>query len=280
MTAERILQSDVLDILFEDRNKKYGAYELRRTYPKRVKKAIGAMIFIVAVCSAGYLFGSIKQNNLLVNPDVTDTISLSLLDEPPKPKQEEPPRPKPVVQENVAQVKSTTPIIEPDKNVPEVEVPPIDAIDSSAIGTENIAGEAIANGQQNVSREEGVAGGKGDSDKPVAPEPAMPTGPIDMRQADEMPEYPGGSQALIRYMVNNLTSELEPGVKYVIRAQFIIDETGKVSETTILSSDEAGLNNQVLKALRKMKQWKPGKLHGRNVAVRFTMPVTFVGPEE
>ena len=280
MTAERILQSDVLDILFEDRNKMYGAYELRRTYPRRIKRAIGGMFFIVAVASASYLFGSGRNANQNIKAEYIDSIVIAKLIEPDKPKEPEQPKPKQTVQENVATVKNTPPIIEPDEIVEKTEVPPVTQVDTSAVGTQNIAGNAVADGQQNVSRDEGVEGGKGESEKPIAPEPVMPSGPMDMHMADEMPVYPGGTQALVRYMVNNLTSELEPGNKYVLKAQFVIDEEGKVSDATILSSDDASLNQQVLKTLRKMKQWKPGKYHGKAVAVRFTMPVTFMGPEE
>ncbi len=282
MTAERILQSDVLDILFEDRNKMYGAYELRRSYPRRIKRAVGGMFFLVAIASAGYLFGSGRNTNQNTVFDINDTTTLVDLT-PPKEEPKEPEQPKPIAVQDVATVKDFVPVIKPDEQVPQTEVPPMDMVDSSAYGDENKTGEAVAPGQNVTSGDQGgVPGGTGESNdsKVAAPEPVMPPGPIDMHQADEMPEYPGGTQALVRYMVNNLTSELEPGNKYVIKAQFVIDEEGKVSEATILSSDDASLNQQVLKTLRRMKQWKPGKYHGRNVAIRFTMPVTFMGPEE
>lgn len=279
MTAERILQSDVLDILFEDRNKLYGAYELRRTYPRRIKRAVGGMFFLVAAASASYLFSS--EKNTAVNVDSEYKDSAMLVDiKPVEDKKEKIEPPKPIVQQDVATVKDFVPIIKPDEQVQKTEVPPMEAVDTSAYGDENKPGEAVASGQNVTSGDPGVPGGSGESNKPVVTEPVLPTGPIDMHQADEMPEYPGGTQALVRYMVNNLTSELEPGNKYVLKAQFVINEEGQVSEATILSSDDAGLNGQVLKALRKMKQWKPGKYHGHNVAVRFTMPVTFMGPEE
>lgn len=278
MTAERILQSDVLDILFEDRNKSYGAYELRRSYPRRIKRAVGGMFFLIAVASASYLFGSGKNPNENNQFEFKDSTKLVDLTPPEKPK--EPEQPKPTTVQDVATVKNNTPVITPDEIVQQTEVPPIDQIDSSAYGDETKPGEAVTSGLNVTSGDPGVASGNGESDKPAAPEPVMPTGPIDMHQADEMPEYPGGTQALVRYMVNNLTSELEPGNKYVLKAQFVINEVGQVSDATILSSDDANLNGQVLKALRKMKMWKPGKYHGRNVAVRFTMPVTFMGPEE
>ena len=278
MTAERILQSDVLDILFEDRNKSYGAYELRRTYPSRIKRAVGSMFFLIAIACAGYLFGSGKNTSQDAAFIYEDSMIIGKIAEPDKPK--EPELPKPAVQQDVATVKNNIPVITPDEKVIKTEVPPMEMVDTSAYGDETKPGEAVTAGQNATNGEPGAATGDGENTKPAAPEPVMPSGPIDMHQADEMPVYPGGTQALVRFMMNNLTSELEPGVKYVLKAQFVVDETGQVSEANILSSDDATLNNQVLKALRKMKQWKPGKYHGHNVAVRFTMPVTFMGGDE
>ncbi len=101
-----------------------------------------------------------------------------------------------------------------------------------------------------------------------------------MGDVELLPEYPGGKEAMVRYMVNNLISELEPGVKYVVRALFIINQEGRVSDAQILYGDDEALNNQVLEAIKKMKQWKPGTQNGHAVAVIFVMPVTFMGGEE
>ena len=278
MTAERILQSDVLDILFEDRNKSYGAYELRRTYPSRIKRAVGSMFFLIAIASAGYLFGSERDKSINVDTEYLDSGMLVDIKPVEKPKEVE--LSKPITRQDVATVKNNIPVITPDEKVIKTEVPPMEMVDTSAYGDETKPGEAVTAGQNVTNGEPGAATGDGESTKPAAPESVMPSGPIDMHQADEMPVYPGGTQALVRFMMNNLTSELEPGVKYVLKAQFVVDETGQISEANILSSDDATLNNQVLKALRKMKQWKPGKYHGHNVAVRFTMPVTFMGGDE
>jgi periplasmic protein TonB len=280
MTAEKILQSDVLDILFEGRNKMYGAYELRRTYNRRIKQSLGVMVLTIGLLTGGYLFSAGKENSTIVINPVEDSITLKLVDDKTKP-EVEPPAAKPKPPQQLATVQETTPLIQPDELVPVTEVHKQETIDTSVISTiYNIGlgsdpGDVVPDGPPG----DGTAS-NGPGNTQTVTEPAIPAGPIDMSMADEMPQYPGGTGALVRYMVNNLTSELEPGMKYVLKTQFVIDEEGKVSEAVILSSDEPSLNPQVIKALRKMKQWKPGRLHGKNVAVRFVMPVTFMGGDE
>lgn len=281
MTAEKILQSDILDIIFEGRNKLYGAYELRRTYHSRIKRGLGGMVLLMALLTGGYLFSLGRQNNTMALFDIKDTLTVKMIQDPKKPLKEEPAVSKPELQQKLATVKENIPIIQPDELVPKTEVNKQDVIDTSVIsnvtnpGLGSTPGDVVSEGQPG----DGKPNGAGTEDAP-ATEPARPTGPVDMNMVDEMPQYPGGTKALVNYMVRNLTSELEPGVKYVVKAQFVINEEGAVSDAVILHSDDVNLNSQVLKAIRKMVKWKPGQLHGQKVSVRFTMPVTFVGAEE
>lgn len=278
MTAEKILQSDILDILFEDRNKLYGAYELRRTYHRRLKQGIGGMILAIALLTGGYYVNFGKQNNIIAGLDVNDTTVMIMVQDPPTPPKPEPPPPPTPPPPPQATIAYTAPLLVAD--LPKTEMPPQTDIDTAAISTVIQTGAPSTDAVVPETKG-GTPGGDGLSkEMPVTAVPNIPSGPVDMGKVDQMPEYPGGSRALINYMVRNLTSELEPGVKYVVKAQFVINEEGAVSDATILYSDDEVFNNQVLKAIRKMARWKPGMLHGQKVAVRFTMPVTFVGPED
>ncbi|MES2776628.1 MAG: energy transducer TonB [Bacteroidota bacterium] len=278
MTAEKILQSDILDILFEGKNKSYGAYELRRQYDKRMKKAIAGTFILIALVGFTYMLASGNTSNVVM-ADADEPTQLTQV-EMTKPKPPEPEKPKQTqaARPNVATVNPSAPLIVPDEVLPETKMPDRAQIDTSAIGDVTKAGEAT-NTNTGVSQDAPSTGG-GTGPGVIASVPETPPGPLRMDQVDQLPEFPGGKEALVRYMVNNLSSELEPGVKYVVRAMFIIDEEGNVSDAQILFSDDQGLNSQVLKAIKRMKRWKPGVQNGQSVAVRFVMPVTFVGAEE
>ena len=278
MTAEKILQSDILDILFEGRNKLYGAYELRRTYHRRIKKGVVGMILAIALLTGSYYLKFGRQNSIVAGLDVNDSVKIMLIEDPATPPKPEPPPPATPPPPPLATVAYTAPLLVADST--KTEVPAQSDIDTAAISINTKAGLAY-NGAVAPEAPVGTPGGDGPpKEVPATPASVVPAGPVDMGKVDQVPEYPGGSRALINYMVRNLTSELEPGVKYVVKAQFVINEEGVVSEAVILHSDDETFNNQVLKAIRKMARWKPGMLHGQKVAVRFTMPVTFVGPED
>ena len=72
MEPNKILQSDVLDLLFEDRNKAYGAYELRKTYNKRILTALAFTGTLIALLYSGYLLAgdTIQQHTPLIGDEI------------------------------------------------------------------------------------------------------------------------------------------------------------------------------------------------------------------
>lgn len=276
MTAENILRSDVLDILFEGKNKLYGAYELRRQYNSRLKKALAATFTFISLLGFTILLSGNSKNNIALIQTIDD--SLTLVEIPKDPEETIKPKPQEQVKPNVATVNPAAPLIVPDILLPETKMPDVTQIDSSAISNVTKPGHATDINTTVTSDPPHTVTGNGGGITDIIPE--IPSGPVEMGDVDQLPEYPGGKEAMVRFMVNNLTSELEPGVKYVVKALFIINEEGHVSDAQILFSDDESLNNQVLKAIKRMRQWKPGIQNGHAVAVRFVIPVTFMGGEE
>ena len=96
-----------------------------------------------------------------------------------------------------------------------------------------------------------------------------------------MPEFPGGEAALLQYLqeqihYTDLAKNLTIEGKVVLK--FVVDEEGKISECTIKHALGGGLDEVAINAVEKMPQWKPGKQHGKNVAVLFTLPIDFELP--
>ena len=100
--------------------------------------------------------------------------------------------------------------------------------------------------------------------------------------ADVMPEFPGGIEALKRYLVRNLRmpeSSMEPGTTVHVIARFVVGEDGKVRDIEIIKEADAVFNIEVKRVISKMPDWKPGSQNHRNVAVYFNLPVNFVSAE-
>ena len=156
MQIQDISRADILDILFEGRNKDYGAYDLRKTYNRRLTKALTATASICLLLIGGYTWAGGSGSSKTAMPTVDDiTLANAVHEQPVVPP---PAVPKPQVQ--LATIKSATIRIVPDQQVkPEDVPPPNDATDQVKIGTANHDGElsgdiveapSSGNGVQNV----------------------------------------------------------------------------------------------------------------------------------
>ena len=139
MEANKILSADILDLLFEDRNKAYGAYELRKTYNRRIMIALGITAAIFLIIFLGSFLAKSMTSSSDEKLNVRDVVVEDLkqkepepeLPPPPPPKQEPPP---------VETVKFTPPVIKPDEEVKEPP-PPVQKQEEAQISTANQEGE-------------------------------------------------------------------------------------------------------------------------------------------
>ena len=98
-------------------------------------------------------------------------------------------------------------------------------------------------------------------------------------RADIMPSFPGGEKALSKYLEDNLKypdAAIEEGVEGTVELVFAVDEMGKVYAPMLKSQKMGyGLEDEAMRVIRKMPNWNPGSIKGRNVKTRFNLPVTF-----
>src|SRR6476469_617613 len=135
MSPDNIMRSDVLDIIFENRNKDYGAYSLRKNYSKRLKVSLSVVLLITFVL---LLVNQLKPEPIRTSEiNISDTDPIKLLEEE-KPKPKEPVAPKPQ-QQQVATVQYTIPIITDE--VTEDTMPIMAAVENAVVGTENKQGD-------------------------------------------------------------------------------------------------------------------------------------------
>jgi protein TonB len=274
MKPETILQKDILDILFENRNKDYGAYNLRKNYPTRLLKALGFTFAFVFVVSVWYVKANSTKDkvNFYAGKPVTD-IYLKALDEPQKPKIIE--KAKAIRKKLVAQIQHTEIKIVPDKEV-DKPIAENKELENKEISTLTKGGLEAVEGEILPAPPEAADNGKIiEREKEVREEEVAP-----LTHADVMPVFPGGNEAFRKFMLRNLRepTDLEEGEKIVVIIKFIVEADGSIENAEVLKSG-GRFDEEVLRVVKKMPKWKPGVKNGKYVSVYFNLPVTFAGSE-
>ena len=275
MKSEQFLTADLLDIIFENRNKAYGAYSIRKAYPSHLKKAMGIMLLLVVSVS---LFVMSKPKRTITSQlAMNDTLAITLetIPEPDKPKEQKQP------EERTVEAQPPTKVDRPIEIVPDDQIikhPPIDRSDTTAYvpGSDNKPAVGEGGGQF-------VQGKPGETN--IIPNPPQVTAteePAILEHPDENPEFPGGMEAWTRYLQRMLhvPDELESGDRKTVRVKFVVNANGEVTDAVITLSGGKEFDKEVLRVIGRMPKWKPGKQRGKPVASYFTQPVTFTVPEE
>lgn len=271
MDVNKILTADILDLIFEGRNKEYGAYELRKTYPKRIITAIISMVSFCLLIFLGTVLanfvGPKKQTQLLVQ-------DVQLSDVKKEDKKPEPPPPPPPKQEppKVEITKFTPPKIVKDEEVKPDEKPPEqEKLEDTKIGTINQEGE------------------KSDV---VAPPVEQSTGQVEAPKAQEEDfdkefktvqieaKFPGGAGAWTKYLERNLNSNVPvdngaPPTKYTVIVSFLVDKNGNISEVKAENDPGYGTSEEAVRVIKKGPAWTPAIQNGRNVIYRQRQSITF-----
>ncbi len=272
METNQILQADVLDILFEGRNKMYGAYDLRKSYDKRLKIAMVVMISCCLFASLATVAGKNKEHQstgLIVNGEVTiRKLEPILPPVTPPPPPLPPPAPKPIMT-----IKFTTPVL-----VDQTETPPPaqSTIDDIAIGkVDNPDGEK----SDNVAPPIKERGELEASPKVIEKyETEFTTVQVQAR-------FPGGADAWKRFLERNLEADIPlnngaPAGTYSVVVSFLVDKEGNVSEVKALNDPGYGTAAEAIRAIQSGPRWIPALQNGRNVIYRQKQIITFRVEEE
>ena len=266
MTSNEILRADVLDILFDNRNKQYGAYVLRKNYNSRLSAALG--ISLSAMMLFFFLMRIDGPSKAVTQADEKDVVVIDHVI-PPDIKKADPIIPKKTIPTPQIRTESlTNPIIKEDDIVKNIMAEQ-DELSRSLISNRN-------------------AGGEDYNDMPIikqAPPEEIPVKKeVERTVAPEQhePEFPGGADAWINFLRRNLVppAQLEPGDKKIVSIRFYVSADGTVTDFEVMQSAGKVFDNEVIRVLKKMPKWKPAIQNGQPVARAFTQPVTFIGVEE
>ncbi|MCL1942835.1 MAG: TonB family protein [Candidatus Azobacteroides sp.] len=249
------------DLIFAGKNKKYGAYYLRKTSSKRHLKALllviaGCVLFMLVFILTDIIRSREQDDINLKSVDITSLILLQntvddnqiALIEKPSPKKNE---------------KSESLNISPE-NAPQVM-----AENLTGIGTSN---DSVNTSHSSVKdslseRREELARSGEDKNSDEA-----------FNQVDSIPEFPGGKSALLRYIYQNIKYPPEAQNKHIegqVFCTFVINENGRVSDVTLIEGIYPVLDEEVLRVIRSMPVWRPARKSGKAIKVRCFVPVTF-----
>jgi protein TonB len=276
MDTNKILQADVLDILFDNRNKAYGAYELRKNYHIRLRRSMMIAATLVMISVSAPIVASMFDKPIVVDlpndhPRIIKDIEV-IIPKEPEPKV---PEAKPLEPSNpVTTIANTTPIIEAAAAVNDADLPPTkEELKDAVAGIENKEGEGTDVLNLPIIDHEGEGSGI------IPQEPAPNDNEIfDDVDVSQMPEFPGGEEELIRYLAQNIQypkQALDGNTEGRVLIGFVVNKEGNIDDVKVLRSIGDGCDEEAVRVIHKMPKWKPGKNNGKLVNVFYNLPVTF-----
>ena len=285
MNTQEFKTATFNDIIFEHRNKQYGAYAIRNQYETAMRKAtISAVaLFLLLICvpllAAKF---STKEEELL-----TKTVyNPKMFDFPPKtpPKAfSKPPAPLPPQAPKQTPFKYVVTVIVQDNPPIEKEdlltVPPDNAI--AAIKTQTGTQTGAISGTENPNGDNTTI--TDELPLVVVEKPKTTATPVDTTtytivMIEQEPTFPDGEAALFKYLHDNIkypAMARESNIDGTVYVQFTIAKDGSITGTKVLRGIGGGCNEEAMRVINAMPNWKPGKQQGNAVKVKYTLPIKF-----
>jgi protein TonB len=261
--AELLAVKEFDEIVFENRNKEYGAYVLRKKYNRNMNLAFAIAIatLLLAISIPTILD---KLSELTAEEVKVQEVDLTLADPPPLDKDEPPPPPPPPdppppVQETI---KFTPPVIV--EEVKEEDIPP--PVEQT---NETTVSDKTQEGSKDIIDLPDDGGGGDD----------LGLGQQEIFTiVEQMPEFQGGEEKLREFLSKNIkypAMARENGISGTVYITFVVEGDGKITDVKSLRGLGGGLTEEALRVVKMMPNWTSGKQNGKPVRVQFTLPVKF-----
>lgn len=269
-----LISRDWTEMVFEGRNKEYGAYRLRKNAGKRNLYSL-ITIFIAALAIWGGISLVKFVESRTKSVAQTSVAEISALNQPKKKaevkqqKKVKLEQPEKVVERVKSSVKFTAPVIKKDDQVkPEDELKTQEELmnTKTAIGALDVKGNDDANGEV-LKLKEAVA----------QPEPKPEVEKV-FDVVEQMPSFPGGPSALMEWLSNNVKYPVvaqENGVQGRVVVSFVVERDGSITDVKVVRGVDPSLDKEASRVVRAMPRWIPGKQNGSAVRVKYNVPVAF-----
>lgn len=265
------------DIVFDGKNKEYGAYQLRATSVKRHTKALLSVLIVLALILTAIIMvmtGVFKSADEDVNAkNEQEEVVMAPEDIPEEEDQMDIPEQKPEevqAEPDVAATQAVTEVkiveqVDKDREVKDQE----QVLENTAqLGADDHKGVEDINRDRVVKEVVEV--------KPV--EKPKDEGPVSMAMVEQKPSFPGGDAAMYKWLSDNIiypAAASEEGVQGKVTVQFIVEKDGSISHVQVVRGKHPALDAEAKRVISKMPRWTPGRNNGQPVRVTYHLPVQF-----
>ncbi|WP_426475225.1 energy transducer TonB [Chryseobacterium balustinum] len=266
------------EIVFENRNKAYGAYDLRHQYPRLLTKSfiIGTGLFLVTALSP-FIYMTIKSMNekeaVEVKSDLVEIIEEESIIEQPK-EEEPPPPPPPVEEEKIEIIQNVVP--EPVK-APKIETPPPPISEQLKTTTGAVSQEGVKAPAYTPPPPPPSTGTKSSTAevKPQVSESQI------YSEVEQTAEFPGGINAFRKKVSENFDSSAIEGADGVVKGEvtFVVERDGSITDIKV-NGKNSDFNSEAVRTVKSIKnKWAPAKINGQSVRYRYRLPLAMQPPE-
>ena len=270
------------DVIFEGKNKEFGAYELRRQSDKRHNRAvIFVLIGLILVLIGGYFWGMYsdyrrEQRELELQAQLEQQLADIAAAEAEDPEEveevpqavEEPQREEALPEEILNTIKDTEISIAADEEVTEDITSKDDVAESTAAAGSTTFDQGTDD--LNVVREH--------KEEIIVEEKHEPVKEEIFTAVEQMPQFPGGEGELLKYISTHIkypTMAAENNIQGRVVVKFVVQKDGKVGEVVVLRGQDPDLDKEAVRVVKTLPNFIPGKMNGQAVSVWFTLPINF-----
>jgi protein TonB len=256
------------EIIFEHRNKDYGAFELRTTYTATVNRAmwIGITLFS-ALFITSYIFAHQKEDDKKITHVELNPENYRQLEEPPIEPLPEPEPPREIERARTIQYVAPEVVQNTDNEMPP---PTPEEIDIAVISNVTTPGEDPTSIITEAPPE-------------VAPPAETKIAEVEDENKEFLsvqinPSFMGGASEMYKFLgktLNYPSAAQRANVGGRVYMSFVVEKDGSITDVHVLKGIGFGCDEEATRAVKLMPKWIAGKQNGRNVRVRFTIPVTF-----
>ena len=266
------------DIVFEGKNKEFGAYVLRQTSPARHTKAIVwvlaavAVILVLLILSVNDVFKRAEDEQIVTAPEQEmTTFDAEEFEEE-------------IQEEEIFELPEPEEIIAPEEVANSQQV-----TDLLIVQDEEIEEDKQVKNQEDIRENEAQLGtvditeGVNDLNKievkeQVIAEPVVDDEPLSIALVEQKPSFPGGEAAMYTWLGNNIVyppAASEEGAQGRVVVEFVVGKDGSITNVRVVRPRHPALDREAVRVVSAMPTWVPGRNNGQPVKVTYTLPVTF-----
>ncbi len=252
-----------VDLVFKGRNQEYGAYELRKLYPRNALLGIVLSIVLFTLSVSAPLIIKLISEAIPEEKIVKVDQSNVLEEPPPVDKNQQAPPPPPPPPPLKSTIKFTPPVIKPDEEVPDEPPPTQEKLQEVDAGAKTVEGDPNADVD--------LSGLDGSGEVTDEQEQAFVA-------VEQMPEFPGGEQALLNYISKNTKYPAiarENNIEGRVFISFVVEKDGSVSSVEVIRGIGGGCDEEAKRVIKSLPNFTPGKQNGRAARVQYNVPVNF-----